>query len=137
MIFVALGVLGLAILVGLGRRPLMARVQGRMIALGLGLVAAGVAAYDAARGGWLGGSILATAALWLITSARPPRKTPPGVRLGRTEAAATLGVAETAGRDEIEAAYRRLMFRVHPDQGGSAALAAQINAARETLLGGG
>jgi hypothetical protein len=136
MIFVALGVLGLAILVGLGRRPLMARVQGRVIALGLGVAAAGAAVYDAARGGWLGGSILATAALWLLTSARPPPKAPANVGLGRTAAAATLGVAETAGRDEIEAAYRRLMFRVHPDQGGSAALAAQINAAREALLGG-
>jgi hypothetical protein len=135
MIFVALGVLGLAILVGLGRRPLMARAQGRLIALGLGVVAAGAAAYDAARGGWLGGSILLTAALWLFTSARP-RRTPAASGMGRAEAAATLGVAESATRDEIEAAYRRLMFRMHPDQGGSAVLAAQINAAREALLNG-
>jgi DnaJ-domain-containing protein 1 len=113
----------------------MARAKGRMIALGLAVVAAGAGAYDAARGGWLGGSILTTAALWLLTLARPPRKAPASVGPGRAEAAATLGVAETAGRDEIEAAYRRLMFRVHPDQGGSAALAAQINAAREALLG--
>jgi hypothetical protein len=135
MIFVALGVLGLAILVGLGRRPLMARAKGRMLTLGLGVIAAGAAAYDAARGGWLGGSILLTAALWLFTSARK-RGTPASAGMPRTEAAATLGVAESAGRDEIEAAYRRLMFRVHPDQGGSAVLAAQINAARETLLNG-
>lgn len=46
-----------------------------------------------------------------------------------------LGVAETASPEEIEAAYRRLMFRVHPDQGGAAGLAAQINAARSVLLG--
>jgi hypothetical protein len=135
MIFVALGVLGLAILIGLGRRPLMARAQGRMIALGLGVIAAAAAVYDAARGGWLGGSILLTAAFWLFTSARK-RGTLAGAGMARTEAAATLGVAESAGRDEIEAAYRRLMFRVHPDQGGSAVLAAQINAAREALLSG-
>jgi hypothetical protein len=135
MIIVALGVLALAILVGLGRRPLMARTQGRVITLGLGVIAAGAAVYDAARGGWLGGSILLTAAFWLLTSARR-RRTPAAAGMGRREAAATLGVAESAGRDEIEAAYRRLMFRVHPDQGGSAVLAAQINAARDMLLSG-
>ena len=135
MIIVALGVLGLAILVGLGRRPLMARAEGRMLALALGVIAAGAAVYDGLRGGWLGGSILLTAAFWLLTSARR-RRTPASAGMARREAAATLGVAESAGRDEIEAAYRRLMFRVHPDQGGSAVLAAQINAAREALLSG-
>ncbi len=45
-----------------------------------------------------------------------------------------LGVAPGAGRDEIEAAYRRLMLRVHPDKGGAPGLAAQLNAARAALL---
>jgi curved DNA-binding protein CbpA len=54
--------------------------------------------------------------------------------MSRAEAASMLGVAETAGRQEIEAAYRRLMFRVHPDQGGAAGLAAQLNTARSVLL---
>ena len=39
-----------------------------------------------------------------------------------------------AGRDEIQAAYRRLIQRVHPDQGGSSDLAARINQARDVLL---
>jgi hypothetical protein len=132
MIFVAIGVLVLAMLVGLGRRPLMARVQGRFFAIALAVAAACAAAYDAARGGWLGGSILLTAAIWLATSSRPPKQLATG--MGRTEAASMLGVAESAGREEIESAYRRLMVRVHPDKGGAAGLAAQLNAARSVLL---
>ena len=133
MIFVAFAVLALAALVGLGRKPLMARAQGRYAAFAMAAVAIAAAAYDAARGGWLGGSILLTAALWLVTSASRPRFGPAG-GMGRAEAAAMLGVPESADPETIEAAYRRLMFRVHPDRGGAAGLAAQINAARAALL---
>ena len=138
MIFLALGVLVLAVLVGLGRRPLLALTHGRLITIGLAIVAAGVAAYDAARGGWIGGSILLTVAVWLVASSWPLaarraiRAAPE--RPGRAEAASMLGVAPSAGRDEIEAAYRRLMLRVHPDTGGAPGLAAQLNAARAALL---
>jgi hypothetical protein len=133
MIFVALGVLVLALLVSLGRQPLMARTPARLAGLALAITVAGVAVYDALRGGWLGGSILLTAALWLASSSRAPRR-PADAGMGRAEAASMLGIAETAGRDEIEAAYRRLMLRVHPDTGGAAGLAAQLNAARAALL---
>ena len=132
MIFVALAVLVLAAMVGLGRKPLMARVQGRYAAFAMAALAIGAAAWDAARGGWLGGSILATAALWLAASASRPLARPAGMRLA--EAAAMLGVTEGADVETIEAAYRRLMFRVHPDQGGAAGLAAQLNAARVVML---
>ena len=54
--------------------------------------------------------------------------------MARADAASMLGVPETARREEVEAAYRRLMLRVHPDTGGAAGLAAQLNAAREVLL---
>jgi hypothetical protein len=133
MIFLALGVLVLAIFVGLGRRPLLAVAHGRLITLGLAIAAAGVGAYDAARGGWIGGSILLTAALWLVASARTPHRR--ATSMSRAEAASMLGVTPGAPREEIEAAYRRLMKRVHPDQGGAAGLAAQLNAARAVLLG--
>jgi DnaJ-like protein len=133
MILLALGVLGVAIFVGLGRRPLMATNFARPVTIGLAIAAAGVAAYDAARGGWLGGSILLTAALWLAVSSRPPRA-PDNARMSRAEAASMLGVGPGAGREEIESAYRRLMMRVHPDHGGAAGLAAQLNAARTVLL---
>lgn len=133
MVFVVLGVLVLAALVGLGRRPLFARTHGRAMALAMAVAAAGAAVYDAARGGWLGGSILLTAALWMLTTAVADRGPKTG-GMDRAAAASMLGVAEDAGREEVEAAYRRLMFRVHPDQGGAAGLAAQLNAARAVML---
>ena len=45
-----------------------------------------------------------------------------------------LGVAPGAGLDEIRAAHRRLIARVHPDAGGSEELARRINAARDALI---
>jgi DnaJ-class molecular chaperone len=54
--------------------------------------------------------------------------------MSRAEAARLLGVAETASVEEIKAAHRRLMLKVHPDHGGSDYLAAKINQAKATLL---
>jgi curved DNA-binding protein CbpA len=45
-----------------------------------------------------------------------------------------LGVHATASHEEICAAHRRLIRRVHPDVGGSAALTAEVNAAKDLLL---
>lgn len=56
--------------------------------------------------------------------------------IGRAEALAILGLAEGATDEEIRAAHRRLIQRVHPDVGGSADLAARINRAKDILLGG-
>jgi DnaJ family protein C protein 19 len=50
------------------------------------------------------------------------------------EARALLGVSDEAGVDEIRAAHRRLMIKVHPDAGGSAELAGRVNAARDVLV---
>ena len=45
-----------------------------------------------------------------------------------------LGVSEAATLEDIRAAHRRLIARVHPDAGGSAELAERVNVARDTLI---
>jgi hypothetical protein len=134
MILGALVAVILATLIALDRRPLMVRADVRLMALCLAGAAFAAAAYDTVRGGLGAGLVLAVAGLWIAASTRRP-KLPAADGMGVAEAATMLGVAPDADREEIEAAYRRLMFRVHPDQGGAAGLAAQINAARAVLLG--
>ena len=63
----------------------------------------------------------------------PPRG--PRTDMTRDEALAILGLAASATKEEIRAAHRRLILRVHPDAGGSADLAARINRAKDVLLG--
>lgn len=46
-----------------------------------------------------------------------------------------LDVPPDASPEDIKAAHRRLMNKVHPDHGGSSYLAAQLNRAKDVLLG--
>ena len=55
--------------------------------------------------------------------------------MGAKEALEVLGLSSEATDDEIVEAHRRLMQKVHPDRGGSGFLAAQINRAKDVLLG--
>ncbi|HRX70197.1 MAG: DnaJ domain-containing protein [Gammaproteobacteria bacterium] len=50
------------------------------------------------------------------------------------EAYQILGLSPGASRADIQSAYRRLIQRLHPDHGGTAYLAAQLNRARDLLL---
>ena len=45
-----------------------------------------------------------------------------------------LGLSTAATKDEIVAAHRRLIQRMHPDRGGSSFLAAELNAAKKFLM---
>jgi len=65
-------------------------------------------------------------------------RTPPpqgSKAMSAEEAMQILGLKAGYSRDDVIQAHRRMMQKVHPDRGGSDYLAAQINQAKETLLG--
>ena len=63
--------------------------------------------------------------------ARPQER---GQSMTLDEACQLLQISPTASRQDINAAYKRLMLETHPDKGGSNAKAARLNEAREILF---
>ena len=91
--------------------------------------------------GRLPAAIAIVAALWPVAIAYlRKRKTktaaPENKPLSRAEALDILGLTDPVTEDDIQAAYKRLMMKVHPDQQGSEWMAAKLNAARDFLLRG-
>jgi len=133
---VACALIGLAIwLIWTGRLQRMTAKDGIMLGVGL------VGAILAAKGKPLiGAPSLGAVALYFAMQGRrllgkrptPRAFDPPETDINR--ARALLGLAADADEAEIRAAHRRLIASVHPDRGGSEALAAQINSARDLLL---
>ncbi len=57
-----------------------------------------------------------------------------GARMSRDEAYEILGLKPGATDEEVKEAHRRLMLKIHPDQGGSNYLATKINQAKDVIL---
>lgn len=143
--YLLIGVLILALLGFAGRKKILPLPTWR-IGAGVGAVAAfAFACFFGIRNSWPAAIVAASVGLWLATSARMPRRNEPHRRrppleprkdgqMSATEARSMLGVSESATREEIQAAYKRLMIKVHPDNGGAPGLAVKLNAARDRLL---
>jgi hypothetical protein len=128
------GWLGWLLLTGRMGRPR----GGQIAALVLALVGGALAA----RGRPLvGGGMAIMGLFWLSKKPRVPRPTaaapiaPLTGDAGAREALDLLGLSADADRSAVIEAHRRLIARNHPDAGGTEALARNINAARDYLLG--
>ncbi|PAA67160.1 hypothetical protein BOX15_Mlig017835g2, partial [Macrostomum lignano] len=63
-------------------------------------------------------------------------KYPPGgfeVKMSKREAARILEVSQTASKNKIKEAHKKIMLLNHPDRGGSPYLASKINEAKDVL----
>ena len=140
MLYLALG--GAALVAYLwvtGRKtPFLKRREWRVLTGAMALAAFTAAVFVGVRGSWGTAIVLTVVGLGLAASTRKTgvAAAPPAAgRMGADEARRILGVGPDATKAEIQAAYTRLMRAVHPDKGGTAGLAAQLNAARDRLLG--
>jgi len=143
---VLLGLAGLVVamaVVGAMSRTNPQRAQ-RLSRMLLGVGACFIGAVMTLRGlAVLGTPIIGVGLVLLGLSARSPRAqagggehAPPrrSSAMTRREALEILGLEDGAGEADIREAYKSLMKKMHPDAGGSDALARQIQEARDTLL---
>ena len=147
MNILSLAVIAGLIMIWLWSRSEMVRRGGWRIFAGLfSLVMVVVGIALSIRGDWFVGLPMLLLALGTAAGGRMnrgafrpasgPAPERPRDGMSATEARSILGVGPEASVEDIRAAYTRLMQRAHPDKGGSAGLAAQLNAARDRLLKG-
>lgn len=136
LIWLVLVGIGVWALVRLGRQTEgPRRGQWRVAATLFSAVLLAGGALVLSKGGWISGAALVGAGLWLTVASRVRAVATNREAIGDAEARAILGVGPDASADTVNAAWRRLMGRAHPDQGGTEGLAAKLNAARDRLLG--
>ena len=135
LVWLALAAIAVWALVRLGRQT-ERRGQGhwRVTATLFTAVLIAGAVLLAARGSWLPAAALAGAGIWLTLSSRQRSPAPRTEAMSPAEARSLLGVPVDATPQEINTAWKRLMGRAHPDQGGTEGLASRLNAARDRLL---
>lgn len=143
MIYLAFGAALLwVILWGAQRsRPILRLRQWRAASGVVATVMFAAAAFFTIEGQWGKGVVFVVLGLWLAASARTPRHArpappKPAEPMSLAEAYDILDLKPGCTREDVQAAYTRLMKLVHPDRGGGAGLAAKLNAARDRLLKG-
>ncbi|BAV65252.1 J domain-containing protein [Sphingobium cloacae] len=116
------------------------RLQRMTVKDGMALGAALVGAVMAAKGKPVAAlPMLVGSALYFLARSRKGKAWRKAATLPATDeqlarARALLGLPPEADARAVKAAHRRLIASVHPDRGGTEALAAEINAARDLLL---
>ena len=137
LIWLALAAIAVWALVRLGRQTEgPRRGHWRVAATLLSAVLLAGGALAASRGAWLPAAALLGTGLWLVMSSRIRAVAARTEVMSAAEARSLLGVSPDATPEQIQAAWRRLMARAHPDQGGTEGLASRLNAARDRLRKG-
>ena len=135
LIAAALAALAVWALVRLGRQTEgPRRGQWRIAATLLATALLGGGALALSRGAYVAGGGMIAVGLYLVVASRIRTVPVRQEALDVAEARSILGVGPDATPEVINAAWRRLMGRAHPDQGGTEGLAARLNAARDRLL---
>lgn len=135
LIWLALAAIAVWTLVRLGRQTEgRGRGQWRVAATLFSAVMLAGGVLLAFRSAWIPAVGLIGASLWLTIASRQRAVAPRSETLSDKEARAILGVSADATVQDINAAWKRLMARAHPDQGGTEGLASRLNAARDRLL---
>ncbi|MEJ6790673.1 molecular chaperone DnaJ [Brevundimonas sp. BR2-1] len=135
LIWLALAAIAVWALVRLGRQSeSRGRGQWRVAATLFSAVMLAGGVLLASKGAWIPAVGLIGASLWLTVASRQRAVAPRSEAMSDTEARAILGVSADATVQDINAAWKRLMGRAHPDQGGTQGLASRLNAARDHLL---
>ncbi|KAL0963649.1 hypothetical protein UPYG_G00309070 [Umbra pygmaea] len=118
-----------------GETEIDKRLGGTLIAVGLGVAAAGFAGRYAFQLWKPLGLVLSQTVRKMPTSAFSSHYYKGGFdqKMTKREASLILGISPTSTKSKVRDAHRRIMVLNHPDKGGSPYMAAKINEAKDIL----